>query len=70
MNTSDVFQKTLSMYYSVEPFTRTIAPKQEKAFKEATVIFLGAVLSMINDKLVDAYLPVHVANDLWEALES
>ena len=48
----------------------TIAPEQEKAFKEATVVFLGAVLSVIGDKLVDAYLHVHVAKDLWEALES
>ncbi len=33
-------------------------------------MFLGAVLSVIGDKLVDAYLHVHVAKDLWEALES
>ncbi|KAM3408252.1 hypothetical protein ACQJBY_001433 [Aegilops geniculata] len=50
--------------------TGTIAPDQEKAFKEATVVFLGAVLSVIGDKLVDAYLHVRSAKDLWEALES
>ena len=50
--------------------TGTIAPEQEKAFREATVVFLGALLSVIGDKLVDAYLHVHVAKDLWEALES
>jgi hypothetical protein len=54
---------------SVTP-TGTIAPDQEKAFREATVVFVGAVLSMIGDKLVDAYLHVWVAKDLWEALES
>ncbi|XP_048551924.1 uncharacterized protein LOC125531639 isoform X2 [Triticum urartu] len=47
-----------------------IAPEQEKAFKEATVVFLGAVLSVIGDKLVDAYLHVHIAKDLWETLET
>ncbi|XP_020157286.1 uncharacterized protein [Aegilops tauschii subsp. strangulata] len=47
-----------------------LLPSAEKAFKEATVVFLGAVLSVIGDKLVDAYLHVHVAKDLWEALES
>ena len=50
--------------------TRTIAPEQEKAFRDDTVVFVGAVLSMIGDKLVDAYLHVLVAKDLWEALES
>src|SRR3954469_11749709 len=50
--------------------TGTIAPDQEKAFKEATVVFLGEVLSVIGDKLVDAYLHVRSAKDLWEALES
>jgi hypothetical protein len=47
---------------SVTP-TGTIAPEQEKAFREATVIFVGAVLSGIGDKLVDAYLHVRVAKD-------
>ena len=50
--------------------TGTITPEQEKAFREATVIFLGVVLSVIGDKLVDAYLHVRVVKDLWEALES
>jgi len=50
--------------------TETITPEQEKMFKEATVLFLGAVISVIGDKLVDAYLHMHVAKDLWEALES
>ena len=48
----------------------TIAPEQEKAFRDATVVFVGAILSVIGDKLVDAYLHVRVAKDLWEALES
>jgi hypothetical protein len=50
--------------------TGTLNPEQEKAFREATVIFLRVVLSMIGDKLVDTYLHVWVAKDLWEALES
>ena len=33
-------------------------------------MFLGAVLSVIGDKLVDAYLHMRSAKDLWEALES
>ena len=50
--------------------TGTVAPEQEKAFKEATFVFLGAVLSVIGDKLVDAYLHMRSSKDLWEALES
>ena len=60
----------MNMFWVTGVSTGTIAPKQEKAFKEATVVFLEAVLSVIGDKLVDAYLHVHVAKDLWEALES
>jgi len=44
--------------------TGTIAPDQEKAFTEATVVFVGAVLSVIGDKLVDAYLHVRVSKGL------
>lgn len=29
--------------------------EEEKAFREATVVFVGAVLSVLGDKLVDAY---------------
>ena len=47
----------------------TIAPEEEKAFREATTIFLGAVLSVIGDKLVDAYIHMGVAKNLWDALE-
>ena len=36
---------------------------------EATTIFLGAVLSVIGDKLVDAYIHMGVAKNLWDALE-
>ena len=49
--------------------TETIAPEQEKAFREATTIFLGAVLSVIVDKLVDAYIHMGVFKNLWDALE-
>ena len=35
----------------VTPPIGTIAPEQEKAFREATVLFVGAVLSVIGDKL-------------------
>ena len=51
------------------PPSKTIAPEQEKVFREATTIFVGAVLSVIGDKLVDAYINVWIAKNLWDALE-
>ena len=50
--------------------TVTIAPEQENAFREATTIFVGAVLTVIGDKLVDAYLHMRIAKNLWDALEA
>src|SRR3990170_1225408 len=60
----------MNVFWVTGVSTGTIATEQEKAFKEATDVFLGAVLTVIGDKLVDAYLHVRVAKDLWEALES
>ena len=50
--------------------TEMILPEQEKAFREATTIFVGAVLIVIRDKLVDAYLHMCIAKNLWDALEA
>ena len=48
----------------------TITPEQEKAFRDATTVFVGAILSVIGDKLVDAYLHMRNAKELWDALEA
>ena len=50
--------------------TGTITPAQEKAFTDASIVFVGAVLSMTGDKLVDAYLHMRDAKNLWGALEA
>lgn len=47
----------------------TITPEQEKVFKEATTVFVGAILSVTGEKLVDAYLHMHNAKELWDALD-
>ena len=51
------------------PSQKRLTPEQEKAFREATTIFLGAVLSAIGNKLVDTYIHMGVAKNLWDALE-
>ena len=51
-------------------FTIMIAPELENAFREATTIYMGVVLTVMGDKLVDAYLHTRVAKNLWDALEA
>ena len=50
--------------------TVKIAPEQENAFREPITIFVGAVLTVIGDKLVDAYLHMCVAKNSRDALEA
>ena len=50
--------------------TVTIAPEHENVFREATTIFVGSVLTVIGGKLVDAYLHMRIAKNLWNALEA
>jgi hypothetical protein len=35
-----------------------LTPDEEKAFRDATMLFVGAVLSVFGDNLVDAYLHI------------
>ena len=44
--------------------------EEERAFREATVLFVGSVLSVLGDKLVDAYLHIPDAKELWDALDA
>ncbi|KAK1606289.1 hypothetical protein QYE76_029962 [Lolium multiflorum] len=47
-----------------------LTPDEDKAFGDATVIFVGAVLSVLGDKLVDAYLHIRNGKELWDALDA
>ncbi|KAK1651040.1 hypothetical protein QYE76_068845 [Lolium multiflorum] len=47
-----------------------LTPEEDKAFGDATVIFVGAVLSVLGDKLVDAYLHIRNGKELWDALDA
>jgi hypothetical protein len=47
-----------------------LTPDEEKAFRDATVLFAGAVLSVLGDNLVDAYLHIRDGKELWDALEA
>jgi hypothetical protein len=47
-----------------------LTPEEEKAFRDATVLFVGAFLSVLGDNLVDAYLHIRDGKELWDALEA
>ncbi|KAK1652538.1 hypothetical protein QYE76_070343 [Lolium multiflorum] len=47
-----------------------LTPEEDKAFGDATLIFVGAILSVIGDKLVDAYLHIRNGKELWDALDA
>ena len=43
--------------------------EEETAFREATILFVGSVLSVLGDKLVDAYY-IRDAKELWDVLDA
>ncbi|KAK1620517.1 hypothetical protein QYE76_026034 [Lolium multiflorum] len=47
-----------------------LTPDEDKAFGDAAVIFVGAILSVLGDKLVDAYLHIRNGKELWDALDA
>jgi hypothetical protein len=47
-----------------------LTPDDKKAFRNATVLFVGDVLSVLGDNLVDAYLHIRDGKELWDALEA
>jgi hypothetical protein len=48
----------------------TLTPEQEKAFTEANILFMGAVIDTLVDRLQDVYLDHTDAKKLWDALEA
>jgi hypothetical protein len=47
-----------------------LTPDEDKVFRDATVLFVGAFLSVLGDNLVDAYLHIRDDKELWDALEA
>lgn len=47
-----------------------LTPDEDKTFREATVVFVGVILSVLGDKLVDAYLHIRNGKELWDALDA
>ena len=49
---------------------RSAYSRRRESVQRGTVLFVGAVLSVLGDKLVDAYLHIRDAKELWDALDS
>nr|AAX96807.1 retrotransposon protein, putative, Ty1-copia sub-class [Oryza sativa Japonica Group]ABA92798.1 retrotransposon protein, putative, Ty1-copia subclass [Oryza sativa Japonica Group] len=43
---------------------------QQKEFDEATTLFVGCILSMLGDRLVEVYMHMTDAKELWDALNT
>nr|AAW57815.1 putative polyprotein [Oryza sativa Japonica Group] len=43
---------------------------QQKQFEEATTLFVGCILSVLSDRLVEVYMHMTDAKELWDALNT
>ena len=43
---------------------------EERAFKHADTRFKAAILSVLRDTIVDAYVPLHTGKEMWDTLEA
>ncbi|XP_039787042.1 uncharacterized protein LOC120653349 [Panicum virgatum] len=58
-------------YFVVEP--RPLGPhtaKDEQRFKDADTTFKGAMISMLGDSMVDTYVMMSTAKEMWNTLEA
>jgi hypothetical protein len=58
-------------YFVVEPWAvRPHTPKEERAFQHADTTFKAAILSVLEDSIVDAYVPLQTDKEMWDALKT
>ena len=58
-------------YFVAEP--RSVGshtPKEERAFQDANTMFKGAIISVLGDSIVDAYVTLQTGKEIWDALEA
>ena len=62
---------SMNCYFIAEP--RVVGPHtpdEERAFKHADNTFKAAILSMLGDSIVDAFVLHQTGKDMWDALET
>lgn len=47
-----------------------LTAEQQKQFEEATTLFVGCILSVLGDRLVEVYMHMTDAKELWDALNT
>jgi transcription elongation factor GreA-like protein len=58
-------------YFVVEPWAvRPHTTKEERAFQHADTTFKAAILSVLEDSIVDAYVSLQTGKEMGEALEA
>ena len=58
-------------YFVVEP--RSVGPhtpEEECVFQDADTTFKGAIISMLGDSIVDAYVTLQTGKEMWDTLEA
>jgi hypothetical protein len=60
---------TMSIMHVIQGKPEQFSP-EEKAFEAADNLFLGAILSVLAENLVDTYLLLPSGKDIWDALEA
>nr|CAH65951.1 H0716A07.9 [Oryza sativa] len=47
-----------------------LTAEQQKQFEEATTLFVGCILSVLGDRLIEVYMHMTDAKELWDALNT
>ena len=58
-------------YFVAEP--RSVGPhtpEEECVFQDADTTFKGAIISMLGDSIVDAYVTLQTGKEMWDTLEA
>jgi hypothetical protein len=58
-------------YFVAEP--RSVGPhtpEEERAFQDADTKFKAAIISVLGDSIVDAYVTLQTGKEMWDALEA
>jgi hypothetical protein len=45
-------------------------PDEERVFKHADITFKAAILSVLGDTIVDAYVPLQTSKEMWDGLKA
>jgi hypothetical protein len=48
----------------------TMSEDDQKKFKEANIVFVGCILSILADRLCDVFMHIKDGKELWDALDA